>query len=191
MNTGKQRLRDSISLEVPPARLIRHVDSRLVSYNIEMTEVTGGTFWKSYTKEQIAGTASFPPVTSFANVTAAPEWMEYYPPIDLTNRRLRALTRQLGPAWVRVSGTWATKTYYDFDGVTGGQAPDGYDSVLTREQWLGVLDFVSAVGAKLLVSVSNCAGDHPHGGPLDLTQAEAFFTQSSAWCGHRRHRIYE
>ena len=25
---------------------LREMDSRLISYNIEMTEVTGGTFWK-------------------------------------------------------------------------------------------------------------------------------------------------
>lgn len=27
---------------------LRQVDPRLVSYNVEMTEVTGGTFWKAY-----------------------------------------------------------------------------------------------------------------------------------------------
>ena len=67
------------------------------------------------------------------------------------------------------------RTYYDFEGVTGGKAPEGYASVLTKEQWIGVLDFVSYVGAKLLISVSNCAGDHPDGGPLDLTQAKKIF----------------
>ena len=36
---------------------LRKVDPRLVSYNVEMTEVTGGTFWKAYTPEQIAGAA--------------------------------------------------------------------------------------------------------------------------------------
>ena len=167
--------KEMISLTARPSHLIRHVDERLMSYNIEMTEVTGGTFWKSYTKEQIAGTAEFPSVTAFTDVTAMPELMEYYPPIDLHNKRLRALAKELGPVWIRVSGTWATKTYYDFEGVTGGKAPDGYSSVLTRDQWTGVLDFVAYVGAKLLISVSNCAGDHPHGGPLDLTQAKKIF----------------
>ena len=38
-----------------------------------------------------------------------------------------------------------------------------------------VLDFASYVGAKLLISVSNCVGDHPHGRPLDLTQAKKIF----------------
>lgn len=175
MKNVSQAPRESISLQAQPAHLIRHVDERLMSYNIEMTEVTGGTFWKSYTAEQIAGTQEFPTVTALTDVTAMPELMQCYPPIDLTNKRLRELARQLGPAWVRVSGTWATKTYYDLDGVTGGKPPEGYANVLTGEQWLGVLDFVSYVGAKLLISVSNCAGDHPNGEALDLTQAKKIF----------------
>ena len=101
--------------------------------------------------------------------------MEYYPPIDLRSEKLRALTRALGPAWIRVSGSWATKTYSDFEGTTQGTPPAGYASVLTKEQWTGVLDFVKAMDGRLLVSVSNCAGDHPGGGPLDLTQTEKLF----------------
>ena len=80
MKHEKQIPRESISLTVCPSHLIRHVDKRLMSYNVEMTEVTGGTFWKSYTGEQIAGTAEFPCVTSFTDITAMPELMEYYPP---------------------------------------------------------------------------------------------------------------
>ena len=161
--------------------LIRNVDERLVSYNIEMTEITGGTFWKSYTPAQIAGTEEFPVVGPLRDVTSMPDLTQYYPPIDLYHDRLRGLAKKLGPTWVRVSGTWATKTYYDFDGVTGGKAPAGYASVLTREQWIGVLDFVRYVGAKLLISVSNCAGDHPDGGPLDLTQAKKIFDFSHGY----------
>ena len=155
---------------------LRTIDERLVSYNIEMTEVTGGTFWKSYTPAQIEGTEVFPPISNLQDgFTALAGLMQYYPPIDLSNQRIRTLAKELGPAWIRVSGTWATKTYYDFDGTTDGQAPEGYASVLTKEQWTGVLDFVKYVGGKLLVSVSNCAGDHPNGGPLDLTQAKKLF----------------
>ncbi len=181
MKTENLTPRATLTLDAQPARLIRHVDERLMSYNIEMTEVTGGTFWKAYTPEQIAGTAEFPAVTGLEDVTAMPELMEYYPPIDLYNERLRRLAKQLGPAWVRVSGTWATKTYYDFYGTTNGKVPDGYASILTAEQWRGVLDIVSHVGARLLISVSNCAGDHPDGGPLDLTQAREIFEFSHAY----------
>lgn len=169
---------DTIVLDTEALDPIRSVDERLVSYNIEMTEVTGGTFWKAYTPGQIAGTEEFPRPANIEDFTATAELMQNYPPIDLYHERLRALAKALGPAWVRVSGTWATKTYYDLDGAANGKAPQGYASVLTREQWIGVLDFVKAVSAKLLISVSNCAGDHPGGGPLDLTQAKKLFAFS-------------
>ena len=45
---------------VDSLKTIRTVDEKLLSYNIEMTEVTGGTFWKAYTKGQIEGTEGFP-----------------------------------------------------------------------------------------------------------------------------------
>ncbi|MBQ9749133.1 MAG: beta-glucuronidase [Clostridia bacterium] len=165
-----------IKLNTQDLKPLRTVDERLVSYNIEMTEVTGGTFWKAYTEGQIAGTEAFKVSdVSLNNFTAMADLMQYYPPIDLYNERLRELAKKLGAAWVRVSGSWATKTYYDFDGTTGGKAPAGYQSVLTKEQWIGVLDFVKAVNGKLLISVSNCEGDHPNGGALDLTQTRKIF----------------
>ncbi len=154
---------------------VRSIDERLMSYNVEMTEVTGGTFWKAYTPEQVAGTEEFKVSGEFVDFTSMTDLMQYFPPIDLYNERLRELTKKLGPAWIRVSGSWATKTYYDLDGTTNGKAPEGYASVLTKEQWIGVLDFVKEVGGKLLISISNCAGDHPNGGPLDLTQAKKIF----------------
>ena len=156
---------------------IRKMNPRLMSYNVEMTEVTGGTFWKAYTEAQIAGTEEFPKLEGgFSNHTAMAGLMQYYPPIDTTNEKLIALAKEFGPVWVRVSGTWATKTYYDFDGTTGGKAPDGYQSVLTKEQWSNILNFVKAVDGKLLVSVSNCAGDHDeNNGPIRLTQITKLF----------------
>ena len=41
-----------------------------------------------------------------------PALYEYGPPLDLTNARLRKLAAALGPAYVRVSGTWANTTYF-------------------------------------------------------------------------------
>lgn len=160
---------------------IRTVDERLMSYNIEMTEITGGTFWKAYTPEQIAGTEEFRFSGNMTDFTAMADLMQVYPPIDLYDEKLRRLAKALGPAWIRVSGSWATKTYYNFDGTTGGKAPAGYASVLTKEQWIGVLDFVKAVDGKLLISVSNCAGDHPLNGELDLTQTKKIFDFSHAY----------
>ena len=166
----------NIKLELGNLETIRTVDSRLMSYNVEMTEVTGGTFWKEFTPAQIAGTAEFPGVKDFSEMAGLIQW---YDPIDLYNPRLRKLAKELGSAWIRVSGSWATKTYYDFDGHTGGKAPEGFQSVLTKDQWVGVLEFAKAVDGKILVSVGNCEGNHPGGGPLDLSQAKLLFKFSS------------
>lgn len=151
---------------------LRRIDERLVSYNIEMTEVTGGTFWKAYTPEQIAGTEPFPPIKDFAELATL---MQVYPPIDLYEKNIRTLAAALGSCYIRVSGSWATGTYYDFDGHTGGEIPEGYRAVLTKEQWTGVLDFVKAVNGKLLISVSNCDGDHVGGKPWTPEQAKLLF----------------
>jgi len=47
---------------------LREIDERLVSYNVEMTEVTGGTFWKAYTEAQIDGTEEFPVIKDWSNM---------------------------------------------------------------------------------------------------------------------------
>ena len=161
----------NIALKIDNLKKIRTVDERLASYNVEMTEVTGGTFWKEYTPEQIAGKGKFPII----GITSKESMMQVYPPIDLTNPRLRKLAKEIGPVWIRVSGTWATKTYYDLENKTNGQIPEGFESILTREQWTGVLDFVKFLGAKLLVSVSNCAGIHSADEPWNPSQAKLLF----------------
>ena len=172
--------------------IARPCDRRLVSYDIEMTEVTGGTFWKPYTPDQVAGTEPYPlarPLWGSAGGSSAEDaasdgpsignaagegtaakldmsavlddtknLMAWRGPVDLGNERLRRLARAIGPSWVRVSGSWATGTYYDFDGHTGGVAPKPYRAVLTRAQWEGVLDFVRAVRGKLLVSFAVLPG---------------------------------
>ena len=153
-------------------QVLRTVNERLMSYNVEMTEVTGGTFWKAYTPGQIAGTEVFPPISSAAQMANLMQW---YDPIESTNPRLIKLAKEFGPVWVRVSGTWATKTYYDFDG-TG--MPAGYQSAMTREQWVNLISFVDAVGAKLLISVANCEGLHKAEEPWNPSEAEKIFSLS-------------
>ena len=137
---------------------LHDVNPALMSYNIEFAEVTGGTFWKAYTPGQIAGTEPFDVDMSGGLTAAYKDLMQVYAPIDLYDEKLRKLAKDLGTVWVRVSGTWATKTYYDLENETNGVVPDGYLNVLTRDQWVGVLDFVKAIGAKLMISVSGCPG---------------------------------
>ncbi len=161
-----------IKLTPDSLNTLRQQNPMLVSYNVEMTEVTGGTFWKAYTEAQIDGTEAVP-VPDFSKGMAAMH--QWYDPIDTTNPRLIKLAKALGRCWVRVSGTWATRTYYDFEG-TG--MPEGYNNHLRREQWISLLNFVKAVNGRLKISVANCDGLHSHDEPWNPSQAEKIFALS-------------
>ena len=161
-----------VKLNPQTLTVLRSIDPALTSYNIEMTEVTGGTFWKAYTPEQVAGTEEY---VQKLDLGSRDSMVEMFPPIDLSGDRIRTLAKALGPVWIRTSGTWATKTYYDFDGHTGGVAPEGFQNILTKDQWIGVLEFVKAVGGKLLISVANCSGVHNADGTWNSDQAKLLF----------------
>ena len=157
---------------------LRQIDPRLISYNVEMTEVTGGTFWKAYTDAQVDGTEPFPVIKDWSNMGNLQQW---YDPIDTKNPRLIKMAKELGTAWVRVSGTWANKTYYDFDNKYGGKVPEGFQNVLSKEQWLSLLDFVRAIDGKLLVSIANCPGIHAADEPMPFEQADLLFRTSKEY----------
>lgn len=147
-----------VRLSAGELKVLHEQNPAMMSYNVEFAEVTGGTFWKAYTPGQVAGTEAFDVDMSGGLAAAYKDLMQIYPPINLYDEKLRKLAKAFGPLWVRVSGTWATKTYYDLDNAMEGKVPEGYLNTLTREQWIGVLDFVKAVDAKLMVSVSACPG---------------------------------
>lgn len=135
------------------------VSERYQSFNIEMVEITGGRFWAPYKKP---GAAAAPePEKAKTSVPAGmdPSLYQYRSPLDLSNPRLRKLAAALGPAYARVSGTWANSTYFqDSDGPALATPPAGFKSVLTRQQWKGVVDFSKAVDAKLVTSFAISAG---------------------------------
>ena len=126
------------------------LDPRYQSYNVEMVEVTGGEFWQPYD---------------------AGEGRVSRPPIDLGSERLRNLAAELGPAYVRVSGSWANSTYFDADGTSGGVAPEGFVGVLTTEQWRGVGDFAEAVDGEVVTSFASNTGVRDAGGVWQPEQA--------------------
>ena len=142
------------------ARLVT-VDDRFQSFNVEMVEVTGGRFWKPYKQIDAILKAQPPARQSGSNQPAGmdPALFQYRPPIDLANPRLRKLAAALGPAYVRVSGTWANTTYFhDSDSPAPKTPPKGFNGVLTRRQWKGVVDFSHAVDAKIVTSFATSPG---------------------------------
>jgi heparanase 1 len=143
-------------LQLNPGALetLGKTDERFQSYNVEMAEVIGGRFWKPY-----AHMSATSPVASEIQVGRDPNLFEARPPADLGNHRLRALAAALGPAYVRVSGTWANSVYFQNDDAPAMPTPpEGFTGVLTRAEWRGVVDFAKAVDAKLVTSFTVSPG---------------------------------
>lgn len=129
------------------------IDERFQAYNVEMVEVTGGRFWKPYSEISGPETRKADPAGAAAPSGMDPSLYEYRPPIDLTNPRLRVLAAALGPAYMRVSGTWANTTYFADTDTPPTSPPPGYGAVLTRQQWQGAIDFSNAVDAPIVTSL--------------------------------------
>ena len=153
------------------------VDERYQSYNVEMHEVTGGDFWKPYG----APTAPSSPARSVP-AGMDPNAYQYRPPIDLTNPRLRALAAALGPAYVRVSGTWANTSYFADADPPPAQPPASFNGVLSRSQWQGVVEFSRAVTARIVSSFAISPGTRDANGMWTPTLARRWldFTRSAA-----------
>lgn len=149
------------------------VDERFQSFNVEMVEVTGGRFWKPFGKE-LDAILKAPPTAGPAGLD--PKLFQQRPPIDLANPHLRKLAAALGPAYVRVSGTWANSTYFG----DAEKPPAGFGGVLTRKEWKGVVDFSRAVDAKIVSSFATSAGTRDTQGVWTPAQAAEFLRYSKS-----------
>jgi Glycosyl hydrolase family 79, N-terminal domain len=159
------------------------VDERFQSYNVEMVEVTGGRFWKPYgtgvtTRSNHAGGS---PDKSDVPAGMDPDLYEYRPPIDLANPKLRRLAAALGPAYLRVSGTWANTTYLAETDEAPSSPPPGFGGALSRQQWRGAVEFAGAVNAKIVTSMAISPGVRDASGQWTPKQARRFieFTRSA------------
>src|SRR6185437_10044986 len=145
------------------------VDERFQSYNVEMAEIVGGNFWKPYGPN---GTVERSGSIGEGVVGQDPNLFQALPPLDTANPRLRNLAAALGPAYVRVSGTWANSVYFhDADTPAPAQAPPGFNGVLTRTEWKGVIDFARAANAELVSSFTISPGVRNSGGVWTSDQA--------------------
>jgi len=167
---------DKAPLELRPSKMakIATVDPRFLSYNIEMVEVTGGRFWAPYKAESAATAPAAPDPNQPAGID--PSLFQYRKPIDLSNARLRKLAAALGPAYVRVSGTWANSTFFqDSDAPTPAQPPEGFRGVLSRGEWKGVIDFSRSADAQIVTSVAISSGVRNKEGAWTPGQVKTLF----------------
>ncbi len=166
----------SAGIRVDPGSFPRvgSVSDRFQSYNIEMAEVTGGNFWKPYS--EIDAMRANAPRSANQPAGLDPKLFQYRPPIDLSNPKLRTLAAALGPAYVRVSGTWQNSTYFqNSDAPAPATPPAGFNGVLTRAEWKGVIDFSKAVNARIVTSVATSAGTRDKDGLWTSSQAQELF----------------
>jgi hypothetical protein len=172
-----QLIAQVVSLDPAKMPAIATVDERFQSYNIEMVEVIGGRFWKPYgstTNESKVQESA--PQNGFTPAGIDPNLYRYRVPIDLSNPQLRKLAAALGPAYVRVSGTWANNAYFqDSDNPPPANAPSGFTGVLTRKEWKGVIDFSNAVNAEIVTSVATGPGSRDAQGVWTSDQARQLF----------------
>lgn len=174
-------------IALAPATMARigTVSERFQSYNVEMLEVTGGNFWKPYgaagkAVPQAAAAAGSQAQGSDAPAGMDPNLYQYRPPIDLGNRRLRVLAGALGPAYMRISGTWANTTYFADTATPPKTPPEGYGGVLTRQQWLGAIGFSRAVNAPIVTSVPIGIGTRGADGVWQPEQAHRWLAFTKA-----------
>lgn len=151
----------SDALDPASLPLLAEVDPRFQSYNVEMVEVTGGRFWAPYDD-------------------ANGETYQYRPPMDLADQRLRNLAANLAPAYVRVSGTWANNTYVPLAGEVLDGPPDGFNQVLTHDQWRGLVQFAEAMDAPIVTSFAAGAGTRDEAGRWTSEQAQRFLDLTTA-----------
>lgn len=143
------------------------VDKRYQSFNIEMCEVVGGDFWIPYelldsVKKTAVKKKGF----------EALKWK--IDPVNLYEKKLRNLAKAIGPTYVRVSGTWANAVYFqNNDEPALTSAPKGFNNVLTRKQWKGVVDFCAAVDGKLITSFPISDGMYDQNGNWKSDQVKS------------------
>ncbi|WP_407154345.1 hypothetical protein [Bradyrhizobium sp. STM 3557] len=167
--------------EIQPGHLPRigAVDERFQSYNVEMAEIIGGEFWRPYGPEgKIENLPAAPPGKHAGNDSSL---FQVFPPLDTANPRLWKLAAALGPAYVRISGTWANSVYFhDADTPPPATAPQGFKGVLTRSEWKGAIDFARAANAELVSSFAVSMGVRDRVGVWTAEQATKWLAYTRA-----------
>jgi heparanase 1 len=124
-----------LHVAVASDRVVATVSDRFVSLAIDTAQVVGGDFW---TAGQ-ASTSGVGPVAPFA-------W---------ERPRLAALTRALAPAYLRIGGTDADRTWYALgDGPPPAIPPENYKWTLTRTQLDGAFAFARANDLQLMLTLN-------------------------------------
>ena len=86
----------------------------------------------------------------------------------------------LGTSYMRVSGTWANTTYFSDSDNAPSAPPAGFNGVLIRQQWRGVVDFSKAVDERIVSSFAISPGARDAAGVWIPGQARRFLAMPAA-----------
>lgn len=157
---------NAITVDASALPFVRQMDERFQSFQIGMSHLTGGETWRSYDEDAEQGDETG---ENFAAIREARA------PTDLTNRRLRNLTRALGPLYIRYGGTTSNSVYFhDSDTPPPAAAPEGFQTLLTRERWKSAVDFADSVDAKIITGFTVSDGVRDASGAWTPDQAAAW-----------------
>ncbi len=134
-----------VLVEVDGASAVAEVDPRFLSFAVDTAQVLGGRFWNPDSED-----ASEPEV-----------WVD---PYDFERERLRMLAAELAPGILRVGGTAADTVYYDLSEDPVDEPPEGYELLLTRDEWEGFAGFAGDLGLDLFFTLNVGPGPRDEGG---------------------------
>jgi heparanase 1 len=129
------------------------LDSRFLSFSIDTSLFLGMGFWGTYQ------------------------------PVELKNDKLRYLAHALAPAFLRVGGTDADRTFYGFGPDEGRPYPKSFQAAMLPADWDQLHEFLNATGTELFFTVNAGPGPRDSEGNWDASQFRALlkYTQDRGY----------
>ena len=100
-------------------------------------------------------------------------------PVDLTEPTLVALSRALAPAYLRIGGPVADRTFYELRTRAKGPPP-GFAAVLTAAHWDAATSFAQEVGFALMFTLNAGRSTRTRSGAWQQEQARLLVEHASA-----------
>ncbi len=138
--------------------IVARTSPSYVSFAVDLDQITGGTFW-----------SQAPDARGNAPVA----------PYDFTRPRLRILAQALAPAYLRISGTAANKTYYDLSATPPTTPPGAYERILTRAEWDSIGAFARSIGVRLVLGINAGPGPRDASGNWLADNARALLSYTA------------
>ncbi len=145
----------AVAVTVDGGQVASEVDDRFLSFSVDTAQLVGGTFWSADGGVEVG------------------RGEELVPPYDFDRPKLRGLAAALTPAYLRIGGSDADFTFYDFGDDPVDTPPEGYDWVMTRDMFDGMSRFATDLGLGVIFTVNGGSGPRDAAGVWQADQARS------------------